>query len=302
MQFIILTGRDGARLRLSAMTPVWALAVVSLAVAAAFYAGFRAGIGEAPLARADAGFEQTVALLHQRHDLDLALEAAGRQLEFIDAFAAALSARVQALEAAGARVAALGGLDGREFASTQRQLTPMPTDSAGQAGRVFARLDTLRANLQDVEPRLGALDWAVSMQEVRGATTPRGRPVNKGWISSRFGPRKDPVSGRRAFHDGMDFAGRFRTPILAVADGIVSHAERQRGYGNIVQIAHGNGIVTRYAHNQKNLVGVGDRVRRGDVIALMGSTGRSTGTHVHFEVLRNGKPVDPKPFVTGAGQ
>ncbi|MEM7405962.1 MAG: M23 family metallopeptidase [Pseudomonadota bacterium] len=302
MQFIILTGRDGNRVRLSPMAPVWALALVCVAVAAAFSAGFRAGISEAPLARADAGFEQTAALLHQRHDLDIALQAAGRRLEFVDAFAAALGARVQALEAAAARVVARGGLAGEEFAAPRRSADSISDGAAGQATRVFARLEALKAHLADSEPRLNALDWAISMQNVRDVTQPRGRPVAKGWVSSRFGPRRDPVSGRRAFHDGMDFAGRFRTPILAVADGVVSHAERRRGYGNIVQITHGNGVVTRYAHNQKNLVKAGERVRRGDVIALMGSTGRSTGTHVHFEVLRHGKPVDPKPFVSATGQ
>ncbi|NKC16129.1 MAG: peptidoglycan DD-metalloendopeptidase family protein [Gammaproteobacteria bacterium] len=132
---------------------------------------------------------------------------------------------------------------------------------------------------------------------VERAGSPSGRPVTKGWVSSHFGWRTDPITGRKAFHDGIDFAGRYKSPVIAVASGIVTHSESRRGYGNIVQIKHPGGLSTRYAHNAKNTVSVGDKVERGEVIALMGSTGRSTGAHVHFEVMRGGEQLNPRDFI-----
>jgi murein DD-endopeptidase MepM/ murein hydrolase activator NlpD len=126
---------------------------------------------------------------------------------------------------------------------------------------------------------------------------PGGRPVESGYISSLYGQRTDPFDGNQANHHGIDFAGAAGTQVLAVADGIVSHVGIDGGYGRQVEITHGNGYVTRYAHNAKALVKPGQTVKRGDAIALMGSTGRSTGTHVHFEVLRDGRPMNPLSFV-----
>jgi murein DD-endopeptidase MepM/ murein hydrolase activator NlpD len=129
------------------------------------------------------------------------------------------------------------------------------------------------------------------------AIRPDGRPVVEGYISSYYGERQDPFNGHEAMHKGVDFAGVMGSQVVAVAAGVVTRAEGQAGYGNLVEINHGNGFVTRYGHNQKVLVGVGDTVVRGQSIALMGSTGRSTGPHVHFEVLRNGRQVNPIAFV-----
>ena len=130
---------------------------------------------------------------------------------------------------------------------------------------------------------------------------PAGRPIPTGWLSSYFGNRTDPMTGRKAFHSGMDFAGRPGSDIIAVASGVVVWSGRRHGYGHMVEIDHGNGYTTIYAHNKRNLVRVGDRVRKGDVIALMGASGRATGTHVHFEVLRHGKPVNPLDYVRAGG-
>ena len=126
---------------------------------------------------------------------------------------------------------------------------------------------------------------------------PGGRPVETGYISSLYGQRTDPFDGNQATHRGIDFAGVAGTEVLAVADGIVSHTGLDGGYGRMIEVTHGDGYVTRYAHNAKILVKPGQTVKRGDAIALMGSTGRSTGPHVHFEVLRNGKPMNPLAFV-----
>lgn len=119
------------------------------------------------------------------------------------------------------------------------------------------------------------------------------RPVEGGRISSSFGRRADPFTGRPALHTGVDFAGAANSAIVAAGAGVVSWSGGHRGYGNLIEIDHGNGYVSRYGHNSANLVAAGDYVKAGQVIALMGSTGRSTGNHLHFEVLRDGFPVNP---------
>ena len=126
---------------------------------------------------------------------------------------------------------------------------------------------------------------------------PAGMPVKNGWISSYFGKRTDPFTGKIGFHEGLDIASKRGTQIVAVGSGVVTFAGVRSKYGNTVEISHGNGYMTRYAHNMKNLVKVGDTVKKGDPVALMGSTGRSTGPHVHFEVHLNNQMVDPLRFV-----
>jgi murein DD-endopeptidase MepM/ murein hydrolase activator NlpD len=123
------------------------------------------------------------------------------------------------------------------------------------------------------------------------------RPVPGGWVSSGFGRRTDPFTGRPAAHLGIDFAGLRNSAIVASGAGIVTHSGPHRGYGNLVEIDHGGGYVSRYGHNASNLVAVGDRVKAGQVIALMGATGRATGNHLHFEILRDGRPVNPARLV-----
>lgn len=139
-------------------------------------------------------------------------------------------------------------------------------------------------------------DYLITNDNITGAI-PTGRPVDEGWISSFYGYRVDPFNGKKSFHDGIDFAGKTGSAVISVADGIVSWAGMRGGYGGLVEIDHGNGYITRYAHNKSLEVTTGDRVNKGDVIALMGSTGRSTGPHVHFEVLRDGKSVNPFNYI-----
>jgi murein DD-endopeptidase MepM/ murein hydrolase activator NlpD len=144
-----------------------------------------------------------------------------------------------------------------------------------------------------------------SQEEVRGlfndqhslfSAKPQGWPV-KGWLTSLFGMRKSPFSGRRVFHEGIDIACRTGTPVTASADGIVSRAGLKSGYGKLVIIDHGYGYQTYYGHNSKIFVKAGQRVKRGDKIAAVGNTGRSTGPHLHYEVRLNGTPVNPRKFL-----
>lgn len=140
-----------------------------------------------------------------------------------------------------------------------------------------------------------------TMEQGQGAIAiPSVQPVAHLNFSSNFGVRSDPFRGTAAMHAGVDIPGPVGTPIYATADGVVSHAERLGGYGNMVEINHGKGIATRYGHLSKILVGDNTRVKRGQLIALMGSTGRSTGPHLHYEVRIDGHAVNPVPFLTTA--
>jgi len=136
------------------------------------------------------------------------------------------------------------------------------------------------------------------MQEQRNllACTPAIRPA-KGWTSSKFGYRTSPFTNRKEFHKGMDIAAPKGTPVTATADGIVTYAGKKGLLGNLVVINHGYGFVTRYGHNSKILIKRGDRVKRGDIVAEVGNTGRSTGPHVHYEVRLNGVPVNPSNYI-----
>jgi len=126
--------------------------------------------------------------------------------------------------------------------------------------------------------------------------------VTWGWVSSKYGYRSDPFNGRRAWHAGIDVAGRDGGDIISVAGGVVSFAGDRHGYGNLVEINHGDGLVTRYGHAKSLAVKVGDVVEKGQLIAKMGSTGRSTGPHVHFEVIRNGRTEDPEKYMHRASR
>jgi murein DD-endopeptidase MepM/ murein hydrolase activator NlpD len=129
-----------------------------------------------------------------------------------------------------------------------------------------------------------------------------GRPVQKGWLSSRFGTRNDPITGKRAWHSGVDFAGKDGSSVIAVAAGVVVYAAPRSGYGLLVELNHGSGFKTLYGHHKKLHVRVGDIVKKGQVIGSMGSSGRSTGPHVHFEVYKNGRVVDPASYIHRASR
>ena len=158
-------------------------------------------------------------------------------------------------------------------------------------------IDALQRRLEQRDTQLLALENVMLSRNLNEAVRPDGRPVLEGYISSGFGDRIDPFDGHEAVHKGVDIAGQQGSEVVAVASGVVTRAGPASGYGNLVEINHGNGYATRYAHNEAVLVAVGDTVTRGQPIALMGSTGRSTGPHVHFEVLRNGQQVNPLSFI-----
>ena len=162
-----------------------------------------------------------------------------------------------------------------------------------------SQLRQLQLKLERREKELRVLDDIVKEKKTEKDSVLRGKPVKKGWYSSAFGRRMDPITGRPAWHAGVDFAGKLGSDVIAVASGVVVYSGRKDGYGNLVEIDHGNGVTTRYGHHDELKVEVGDFVRQGDVIGLMGNSGRSTGPHVHLEVLRNGKAVNPLKTIEG---
>jgi len=166
-----------------------------------------------------------------------------------------------------------------------------------QAPEIQSVLDKLASRIDRREQQLEVLDDLLLANKIKTDTFVAGRPIKRGWMSSRYGKRTDPFNGRLAWHAGVDFAGKEGSDVIAVASGVVTWASDRYGYGKLVEINHGNGYKTRYAHGAEIKVKVGDIVRKGDVVAAMGSSGRSTGPHVHFEVYKNGRTVDPAAYL-----
>ena len=169
-------------------------------------------------------------------------------------------------------------------------------DVAGEFDMV-QRIDSMIAELDSKSQQLLALESILMNHHIDEQRYLAGRPIKSGWLSSYYGMRKDPFSGLPAMHKGLDFAGKEGSGVIATGAGLVTWAGDRFGYGQLVEIDHGDGLVTRYGHNKTLKVKIGDVVTKGQVIALMGSTGRSTGAHVHYEVIKNGKQQDPLPYV-----
>jgi murein DD-endopeptidase MepM/ murein hydrolase activator NlpD len=212
-----------------------------------------------------------------------------------------MKAHVIRLDALGQRLTAMAGIKSSEFNFGHDPPQGGPDmDIPGarpQISDVAAMLKSLQGQIDLSGSRLSALENVILARQLGQEIHPEGRPVSTGYMSSGFGPRVDPFTGGTEFHEGIDFAAPEGTQIRAVAAGIVTWAGPRGGYGNMVQVDHGNGYATRYGHAYKVLVHVGETVSRGDALALVGNTGRSTGPHVHFEVLRDGHQVNPAKFV-----
>lgn len=217
-----------------------------------------------------------------------------------------LQGRLVRLDALGERLTGIAQLDKGEFDFSDLPSVGGPETSAlGEAYSppdFLSVVEHLSGQIDDRQQQLEILESLLAKRKVDEDVLIAGRPVNKGWMSSRFGRRTDPFTGKVAFHSGVDFSAKEGTEIIAVAAGVVTRSVKDRGYGNMVEINHGNGYVTRYAHNSSNLVKVGDVVKKGQIIALVGSTGRSTGPHVHFEVYKHGRAIDPAAYIHRASR
>ena len=239
--------------------------------------------------------QQTIAAIRQEKE------------DTLDALAirmAQMNARVIRLDALGRRLTEMADIDDGEFdfdnvPAVGGPEEPVATGSNIAVPEVVEVMQQLDLQLDDREAQLGVLETVIANQNLKQRVYPQGRPVKSGWISSYFGKRTDPFTGKPANHTGIDFAGKAGSDIMAVADGVVTWSGKRYGYGLLVEINHGNGYATRYAHNSENLVEVGDEVRKGQIVALMGDTGRATGPNLHFEVLKGGRRVNPVNFIRG---
>lgn len=219
-----------------------------------------------------------------------------------------MQAQLMRLDALGERVQGLAGVKPQEFNFREMPGRGGAEPSVLQGKQLgmseFQQL--LDAMARDVEYRadyMNVVESALMSHKIKSKLLPTIQPVNVSYNASGFGWRFDPFSGRQAFHEGIDFAAATGTPIVAAAGGVVIAAEYHHQFGNMVEIDHGNDIVTRYAHCSRLGVKVGDIVRRGQHIGDIGSTGRSTGSHLHFEVLVKGIQQDPHKFLSaGADQ
>ncbi len=211
-----------------------------------------------------------------------------------------LQAKLMRLEAIGERLVSVVDVDIDK--EVFKEAPAMGSASDGESGRTQSSLDLLMGidrlsdQLVSQDRQLTTLEKVLTERDVKKEVVPSGMPV-KGYISSGFGGRVHPISGKYKGHQGVDIPGKTGTKIKAVAGGVVVKSERASGYGNMVEIKHADGLTTLYGHNKKNIVKKGDIIEKGDTIALLGSTGRSTGPHVHFEVRKNDKPVNPMRYI-----
>lgn len=222
----------------------------------------------------------------------------------IDALAirlARLQAEVLRLNAVGQRIVEKAELDSSEFnfyeIPAQGGEESQSSKQSHNIGSLMDEINGLDKEIKQRSAQLSALNHLIETRTLEQEILPTGKPVKKGFLSSKYGWRTDPFSGLRDFHHGIDISGKRGSPVIAVASGIISIAGTKGGYGNLVEITHGNGYVTRYAHNDQLLVEVGNAVKQGQTIAHLGSTGHATGPHVHFEIIKNGKKANPLNYI-----
>ncbi len=282
---------------------VGVLIVAGVLSAGYYYGRFQAGMEAGPPVIISALKKE---LLDQRQSIDQARRATSENIDALAMRLGRLQSHVIRLDALGERLTKMADLDKGEFDFTSQPAQGGPENETHEVSSsedplsFTATLDRLTEQLDNRAQQLALLETMLMNRGLQDEVVPAGRPIMAGWLSSYFGMRTDPFTGKNELHKGVDFAGKLGSNVVAVAAGVVTWAGRRYGYGNLVEINHGNGYSTRYGHNEKISVKVGDAVKKGQLIAKMGSTGRSTGPHVHFEVLHDGKQVDPMSYIRTA--
>ncbi|MCY7294242.1 M23 family metallopeptidase [Alteromonas sp. a30] len=287
---------------------IYSLSRRQLVAASVFVLGlvFVAGRSTQTVSDAQARIDFTQSgLVQQRHEVENLKKNTEQQLSGMMLKLADLQSRIYRLDALGEKLAQESDLDATEFNMSSLPAVGGPTGELSESVElevtsgqdVIQQIDLMLSSLDDKTQQLEALESILLQHDVNDASFIEGRPIRSGWLSSYYGIRKDPFNGLPAMHKGLDFAGKTGTEVIATGAGIVTWASERYGYGNLIEIEHGDGFVTRYGHNKSLHVKIGDVVTKGQKIASMGSTGRSTGAHVHYEVLRHGKQVDPLKYV-----
>jgi len=295
---IILFTNKGGRVLSFDFNPLRIGTLVSIGMALLCVLGLYGGLqlGQHGMAR-----WQSVAQ-EQQMQIDAARKSARNELDALTLRLGRMQAQMLRLNALGNQLVAQASLDKDEFDFNSPPAVGGPQEADGMQSvelpDFLSMLDELNVEMQDREQKFSVLERLLQDRSLHERMMPSGSPVRNGFVSSGYGKRTDPFTGKKEFHKGVDFAGKEGSQVLSVGDGVVSWVGQRTGYGNLVEITHGDGYVTRYGHNKKLLVAVGDTVKKGQPIAVLGSTGRSTGPHVHFEVVHNDQQVNPSKYIT----
>jgi murein DD-endopeptidase MepM/ murein hydrolase activator NlpD len=308
---VVIFGKGLGKARQLNLSGLRAAGFVAVCVAVLGACGFAAGYWYSSLTGSGVSLNELAQLTGEIEQQRAEIETIRQENEdTLDALAirlAQINARVIRLDALGRRLTDMADLDDGEFDFDSEPALggpeePLMTGSNVPVPEIVETMQALDVQLSDREAQLSVLESVLMGQNLKERVYPQGRPVNAGWISSYFGRRTDPFTGKPANHTGIDFAGKLGDKVVAVADGVVTWSADRYGYGVMVEINHGNGYLTRYAHNSENLVAVGDEVKKGQPVALMGETGRATGPNLHFEVLKDGRRVNPVNFIRASSK
>lgn len=303
MKIIFIKGIDGKSS--SIWLPGWARVALSccligLPMGSGFWLGMQYGVeqthffdGVAEALEAD--------LAEQIESIDETKSEAERRLQAMSLRLAQMQAKLSRLEALGELLTVKAELDDGEFDFTSAPALGGPILSSyswsSSERETIEMLEDISLTLDDRAMQLSMVADLIQDRHLKRENEPSGLPAEKGWVSSHFGTRADPFTGQQAWHNGVDIAGKMGSGVLSVAGGVVTYAGERNGYGELVEITHDSGYVTRYGHNNEIFVSLGEIVKKGQVISSMGSTGRSTGPHVHFEVYKHGRSVDPASYI-----
>lgn len=305
---ILVVGRHHGRARMlipgKQMFALAAFFMLAIVVGAA-WGGYQLAMHQVVEGDSDAGSHMVERwrsrLEDTRERLAMVEERAENEIDALTRRLGQLQARALRVDALGQNLVASADMGNQEFDFESQPAMGGP--EAGGAGESQSlseledQISSLDSRLRSREKQLALLDRLIANRELNNQREVDGRPVNWGWTSSPYGYRNDPFTGRRAWHTGVDLAGRDGGEVVAVGAGVVTAAKEKGGYGYFVEVDHGNGLQTRYAHAKDLLVEKGDIVEKGQQIAVMGSTGRSTGPHVHFEVVKDGTRQNPNDFM-----
>lgn len=301
MQIILLSRRHGAARSLS-LDARWIVSVLCAALIVALAGGAAAGAWWSASQSEALESSQIVDVMdQQRAEVTEVRRDAQRQLDAFAAHVADLQARLTRLDALGERLTELADIDASEFDFSlnvgQGGAEDVMGEQAYASPAFMDALDELAARVDLREQQLETLEQLIGERQLSKAESLSGMPVRQGYVSSPFGRRVHPLTGRLTGHKGMDFAAKAGSDVVAVAAGVVTFSGVKSGYGNTVEVSHVDGYTTLYAHNQSNLVQIGDLVQSGQTIAKVGRSGRASGYHVHFEVTKNGRQVNPASYI-----
>jgi murein DD-endopeptidase MepM/ murein hydrolase activator NlpD len=282
-------------------TSLMVLAGIIMFSGSILFSGFRVGVNIEARHQLSEVAELRTVLQQQQTEIVQARKSAQDNLDVLTMRLGRMQAQMLRLEILGERLVQHSVLDAAEFDFNMPPPIGEPhiasTLSIITVPDFLGMLEELDITAGDRETKLILLEQIIMNRSLQERIIPSGLAVENGLLSSTYGKRIDPFTGKQEHHKGIDIASKEGSSILAVADGVVTWSGKRAGYGKLVEINHGNGYVTRYGHNKQNLVKVGDTVGKGEAIALMGSTGRSTGPHVHIEVMHDGKQVNPNKYL-----